>query len=181
MQGNCIPDLSYYDYYYQNNTNYVNAYHNLLYYNQCIKNTPSIYDNNDLLTIDNTDAMQREMRLLEARDAAIINQLRMGCLTLYTDTPWTRNYHCNCDGNPLLTVQHMLLECPLLVDEQTNTRKLIESKDEWYIDDSHYTVRHLLFPHLHYKIKDLKIFENTTKRVSVLMIIAQYCRYRFPD
>ena len=48
--------------------------------------------------------------------------------------------------------------------------------DEYFND-----VNHLLYPHLQYKSKELKTFENLILRTEHLRWVIQYCRYRFPD
>ena len=103
---------------------------------------------------------------------------------MYNDPPWMNHYYCGCAGNPQCTVKHFLVECPLPVyvtmrEEMKLNLSEIDSQfsNEEYFND----IKHLIFPHLQFKYKELKNHDNLIKCVHILMIIANYCRYRFPD
>ena len=124
------------------------------------------------------------MRILTYYDAAILNQVRMGYLTLKSDEPWKNMYTCTCDNQPRLTIKHFLLECtnPEVVEIRNEMRAGITSENNKFQDDDYfYDVNHLLYPHLEYSAKELKKFENITLRTTHLQWVIEFCRYRFPD
>ena len=128
--------------------------------------------------------MLRELRILTYYDSAILNQIRMGYLTLKSDKPWLNKYQCNCDGQVPLTVKHFLLDCklPNVVQFRDKLRtELIRLDPQFQSDEHFYNVQHLLYPHLQYNSKELKTFENLILRSEHLRWVIQYCRYRFPD
>ena len=177
-------EMATYEYYFDNNNNYINAYYNRMYQIMGNNHQNTISDHNLLLQLPNTNHMMNEMRYLSYQDSRIINQIRCGYTTLPTDPPWINHYNCGCPGTPQFTVQHRLLECqlPAYTEARKDIRsQLIELNSEFSKDDYFNNLNNLLFPHLHYKSKELKQFENIINRVNILMIMAQYCRYRFPD
>lgn len=130
------------------------------------------------------DAMLRELRLLTYHEAAILNQIRMGYLTLKSDKPWLNDYICNCDEQSKLTIKHFLLECKLAetVQLRNELRERLINLDQQFHNDEYFNNEHnLLYPHLKYKSKELKTFENLTLRTEHLKWVIEYCRYRFPD
>ena len=72
------PDYSYYEYWFQNNCNLVQSYHNKIYSDTCAKHTSRRGDHRLLLTIDDTDALLRETRLLSLMESQYIMKLRFG-------------------------------------------------------------------------------------------------------
>ena len=138
------------------------------------------------MNIPNGNVMLNELRLLNYNDAAILNQIRMGYMTLHSDVPWfdTSYYECNCELHPRLTIQHYFLECtlPKLVEARTNLQHYLSQLNSKFEDNDYFNnMNHLLYPHLEYTSKELKTIENIFRRHEHLKGIIQFCRYRFPD
>ena len=175
---------SYYTYYHNNNNSYINAWHNIQFRNKCNTNIPTLSDNNDILYLPPGDAMLRELRILTYYDAAILNQIRMGYLTLKSDKPWLNYYTCTCDAQSKLTVKHFLLECqsPDTIEMRNELRNQLTTLNPKFNNDTHFNnIHNLIYPHLQYTAKELKSFDNLTLRTEHLQHIIEYCRYRFPD
>ena len=186
IQTNISVDCNntYYEYYFNNNNNYVNAWHNRQYQMQCMKHESTFSDNNNILHIPDGDAMLNEMRLLTMNESKILNQIRMGYMTLPTDDPWFNNYICNCEDSPRLTVNHFLFECklPKVIEARTDLQqKLSELNPKFQEMEYFNNFNNLLFPHLEYNSKELRAIDNRFLRHEHLKWIIEYCRYRFPD
>ena len=188
--NNMDIDSSYYEYYLSNNNKYVNAFHNELFNIKCdnqfhLKQKDHMGDHNILLLMNKTDAFLREMRLLSYNDAQAINRVRMGYMVLPENGNWIDNRICECSDNThiyKLTVQHYFYECELFNAQRIELQNhLSELNMDFKNNDYFYNINNLLFPHLNYNIQENKNFETIINRVKILMSVALYCRYRFPD
>ena len=132
-------------------------------------------DHNMLLTIPPGNAVLNEMRLLKRHDANIIARLRMG----YVRNPiWSENYNEKCDCGELLTTEHMLLHCNRLNLARDYMKHQLIKIDSFYDKEENWTLESLLFPHRHYKAKEIKNFENLVLRAEILMTVAYFARIK---
>ena len=127
-------DKSYYDYYFNNNNNYINAYYNYKFNQACDKYESTMTGSKHLLSIEKTRELLHELRLFNYNESKILNRIRCGYLVSYKDPEWRPDFKfkCTCNIQQPLTIEHFLLECPKYMEARTLWReKLCESEPKY--------------------------------------------------
>ena len=175
-------DNSYYEYYFNHNNQLINAYWNRRYYCQNQQSVNTIAEHNHLLQIPFTKACLNEMRLLTLPESCKINQLRMG-YTHRTIDDWKNPkaiVKCTCSPDEIETIEHIIYHCPSYSIARNEWRQAIQNIEPKYLQNEFYSnLQFILFPHLLYSKKDLRTFDNLSKRYTLLKYLLCYLDCKF--
>ena len=177
-QNPIFCDQSYYEYFYNNNNNYINAFYRRQLHQKCQNAHSTQSQHNYLFHIPDSKSLFDEMRMFTIPEMRKLNKLRMGYLLNYHSGQVINNL-CACSPDSHLSLRHLLYYCPRYNLARIQYRcEIMKIEDLYLIDENYFNPYFLLFPHLLYEYKDLRKFDNLTKRYKLLKLLIAFtdCR-----